>query len=104
MIAALVCAGGYAVVLFSAAQVACHPKPVKGVGWRTGWDSNPRTAINRYTLSRRAPSTTRPPVRDGGDITAGTAPQVGRHFLDECPCAGQRIWLYLVAASEVSSN
>ncbi len=31
--------------------------------WRTGRDSNPRTAINRYTLSRRAPSTARPPVR-----------------------------------------
>ena len=33
------------------------------IKWRTGRDSNPRTAINRYTLSRRAPSTTRPPVR-----------------------------------------
>src|SRR3569833_1247470 len=30
--------------------------------WRTERDSNPRTAINRYTLSRRAPSTTRPSV------------------------------------------
>src|SRR5690349_8433552 len=38
-------------------------------GWRTGRDSNPRTAINRYTLSRRAPSTTRPPVHLGrGEI------------------------------------
>jgi hypothetical protein len=34
--------------------------------WRTGRDSNPRTAINRYTLSRRAPSTARPPVRSFG--------------------------------------
>ena len=33
--------------------------------WRTGRDSNPRDAINVYTLSRRAPSTTRPPVREG---------------------------------------
>jgi hypothetical protein len=39
---------------------ARHPM---GARWRTGRDSNPRTAINRYTLSRRAPSTTRPPVR-----------------------------------------
>ncbi len=30
--------------------------------WRTEGDSNPRYAINVYTLSRRAPSTTRPPV------------------------------------------
>src|SRR5690554_8173419 len=31
--------------------------------WRTEGDSNPRYAINVYTLSRRAPSTARPPVR-----------------------------------------
>ena len=31
--------------------------------WRTEGDSNPRYALNVYTLSRRAPSTTRPPVR-----------------------------------------
>src|SRR5689334_20902685 len=43
--------------------------------WRTGRDSNPRTAINRYTLSRRAPSTTRPPVRKGsGAYTAPANP------------------------------
>src|SRR5690606_12041088 len=30
--------------------------------WRTRGDSNPRYAIHVYTLSRRAPSTTRPPV------------------------------------------
>src|SRR5699024_702884 len=30
--------------------------------WRTEGDSNPRYAMNVYTLSRRAPSTTRPPV------------------------------------------
>ena len=35
------------------------------VAARTGRDSNPRDAINVYTLSRRAPSTTRPPVREG---------------------------------------
>src|SRR5690606_26346312 len=34
--------------------------------WRTEGDSNPRYAINVYTLSRRAPSTTRPPVRTAG--------------------------------------
>ena len=30
---------------------------------RSGWDSNPRYACDVYTLSRRAPSTTRPPLR-----------------------------------------
>ena len=31
--------------------------------WRRGRDSNPRYAINVHTLSRRAPSTTRTPLR-----------------------------------------
>ena len=31
--------------------------------WRRGRDSNPRYAINVYTLSRRALSTTQPPLR-----------------------------------------
>src|SRR5699024_7599648 len=31
--------------------------------WRTERDTNPRYAMNVYTLSRRAPSTTRPPVQ-----------------------------------------
>ena len=31
--------------------------------WRRGRDSNPRYAINVYTLSRRATSTTHPPLR-----------------------------------------
>src|SRR5438874_13366600 len=46
--------------------------------WRTERDSNPRTAINRYTLSRRAPSTTRPSVRarEWGDTRAGLSLQV----------------------------
>jgi site-specific DNA recombinase len=41
--------------------------PYEGVprlisNWRRGRDSNPRNAINVYTLSRRAPSATRPPL------------------------------------------
>jgi hypothetical protein len=32
-------------------------------GWRRGWDSNPREAFDLYSLSRGAPSTTRPPLR-----------------------------------------
>ncbi len=31
--------------------------------WRRGWDSNPRYAFDVYSLSRGAPSTTRPPLR-----------------------------------------
>jgi len=31
--------------------------------WRSGRDSNPRYAFGVYSLSRRAPSTTRPPLR-----------------------------------------
>ena len=31
--------------------------------WRSGRDSNPRWAFDPYSLSRRAPSTTRPPLR-----------------------------------------
>ena len=30
--------------------------------WRRGWDSNPRDAFDVYSLSRGAPSTTRPPL------------------------------------------
>src|SRR6185369_4687116 len=32
-------------------------------GWRSGRDSNPRYGFAVYSLSRRAPSTTRPPLR-----------------------------------------
>ena len=35
------------------------------IRWRRGRDSNPRY-VAVYTLSRRAPSTTRPPLRGGG--------------------------------------
>ena len=31
--------------------------------WRRGWDSNPRYPLGAHTLSRRAPSTTRTPLR-----------------------------------------
>jgi hypothetical protein len=45
--------------------------------WRRGRDSNPRWAINPYTLSRRAPSTARTPLRKllfefGGDPDPAT--------------------------------
>src|ERR1700712_619846 len=36
----------------------------------------PSNGFHRYTLSRRAPSTTRPPVHGGGNILAGACPQV----------------------------
>ena len=40
-------------------------------GWRRGWDSNPREAFDLYSLSRGAPSTTRPPLH-GARITRQT--------------------------------
>ena len=39
--------------------------------WRRGRDSNPRWAFNPYSLSRGAPSATRPPLRDGRRIPKG---------------------------------
>src|SRR5690348_4931906 len=46
--------------------------------WRSGRDSNPRYGFAVYSLSRRAPSTTRPPLRVsweaehlGGGATCG---------------------------------
>ncbi len=37
--------------------------PIVVPKWRSGRDSNPRYAFDVYSLSRRAPSTTRPPLR-----------------------------------------
>ena len=37
--------------------------PARVLKWRSGRDSNPRYAFDVYSLSRRAPSTTRPPLR-----------------------------------------
>lgn len=37
--------------------------PIQGLKWRRGWDSNPRDPFEVYSLSRGAPSTTRPPLR-----------------------------------------
>lgn len=37
--------------------------PTLGLKWRSGRDSNPRYGFAVYSLSRRAPSTTRPPLR-----------------------------------------
>jgi hypothetical protein len=45
-------------------------KKVSQTGWRSGRDSNPRYAFGVYSLSRRAPSTTRPPLRIPGSPPA----------------------------------
>jgi hypothetical protein len=42
-------------------------------GWRRERDSNPRWAFDPYTLSRGAPSTTRPSLRRGSDKGVGCA-------------------------------
>lgn len=47
--------------------------------WRMGWDSNPRYPFEVYTLSRRAPSTARPPIqRRAGGIAAFVRPARGK--------------------------
>ena len=46
--------------------------PTQGLKWRSGRDSNPRYGFAVYTLSRRAPSTTRPPLREAGSPSIGT--------------------------------
>src|SRR3546814_11310171 len=47
--------------------------PTQGLKWRSGRDSNPRYGFAVYSLSKRAPSTTRQPLR-----LAGTRRQIGR--------------------------
>ena len=55
----------------------CNEKgPVRGpfhLIWRRGRDSNPRYGSTVYTLSRRAPSTARPPLRTCLMLTASSA-------------------------------
>ena len=43
---------------------------------RRGWDSNPRYPFRVYTLSRRAPSATRPPLQDSRAESVGFEPTV----------------------------
>jgi hypothetical protein len=43
------------------------------VFWRMGWDSNPRYAFDVYALSRRAPSTARPPIPHRPTLARGAA-------------------------------
>ncbi len=44
-----------------------------GSDWRRGRDSNPRWAFDPYALSRGAPSTTRPPLRQGTETPLRSA-------------------------------
>ena len=58
-------------------------------GWRSGRDSNPRYGFAVYSLSRRAPSTTRPPLRiclgrrplSGDCFGSKVAARIGRPYL-----------------------
>ncbi|CAN5232014.1 recombinase family protein [soil metagenome] len=47
----------------SSGKSAAIGVPSLGLKWRSGRDSNPGWAFDPYSLSRRAPSTTRPPLR-----------------------------------------
>src|ERR1700757_4855512 len=53
------------------AVVAGRPQGARS--WRRERDSNPRRAFDPYTLSRGAPSTTRPSLRGEEDRSASTA-------------------------------
>jgi hypothetical protein len=54
--------------------------------WRRGRDSNPRWAFNPYSLSRGAPSATRPPLRDIYDqLFAGVI--IPKNARDDSRCA-----------------
>src|SRR5882757_8853557 len=70
----------------SALSPLCCPEHLRAqadvifrIDWRRERDSNPRRAFDPYTLSRGAPSTTRPPLRLGfkgpliNDLQAGRA-------------------------------
>src|SRR5690242_10528857 len=48
-----------------AASGANIQRLLSGERWRREWDSNPRGGISAYTISNRAPSTTRTSLRDG---------------------------------------
>ena len=61
------------------------------IPWRTERDSNPRYAINVYSLSRGAPSATRPPVHRFGEPSARRAKPASWQALlasATCPCCG----------------
>ena len=55
----------------SGVKSAAGGVPSSVLNWRSGWDSNPRYAFDVYTLSRRAPSTARPPLRASGAFYSG---------------------------------
>ena len=51
------------------ARSGVNSVPTQGLKWRSGRDSNPRYGFAVYSLSRRAPSTTRPPLRIPGEAS-----------------------------------
>lgn len=53
-------------------------RPQSGAFWRRGRDSNPRKAKHLYTLSRRATSTTHPPLRWRSTDYSRIGPQKAR--------------------------
>ena len=61
-------------------------------GWRRGWDSNPRGPFGAYSLSRGAPSTTRPPLRDAVRIKIVTHNQLAYVCAHASSAARRRPW------------
>ena len=61
---------------------------------RRGRDSNPRYGVTAYTLSKRAPSTARPPLRVEADCSRGYKVRLRRGSFSWIPtCAGMTIYL-----------
>src|SRR5688572_12087395 len=65
---------------------------VSGKNWRRERDSNPRWAFDPYTLSRGAPSTTRPSLRRAQMIRTGrrAGKETGVTRSDGCGCGSRR--------------
>ena len=76
------------------------PDPIKTARWRSGRDSNPRYAFDVYSLSRRAPSTTRPPLRIAWK--RGRLERVRRARASDCASA-IALWQFAGDADPLSS-
>jgi hypothetical protein len=64
-------------------QISLHKLELPATIWRRGRDSNPRWAFDPYTLSRGAPSTTRPPLRSQ-TVRVETTEQSQAHLDSRC--------------------
>ena len=83
----------YPTELRAQCSVACASPPDSPRGWRRERDSNPRWALDPYTLSRGAPSTTRPSLRYQNPPSGRVAHRGARDSVHPCtpPFQGHRL-------------